>query len=424
MPCKLSQEEIVTLHVLKSKGHSNSHIARVLGVSEGTVRYRVKKKAESRPDGRATKVFRAEEVSGVIAEYVKDHDARESDRPICVRDLHEHLVADYGYGGSYRSVLRYVRAKFLVPKIRPRRRVETPPGAQAQVDWGEFRGVDIGDGPQTLYAFVMVLSHSRRPAVVWSLRMEQLSWHHAHNEAFRRLEGVPAIVRIDNLKTGVIRGAGPWGELNESYKSYARSLRFHIDPHLPRCPEHKGKVERRVGALRQLGVRGRRFESLAELQAWTDEAIDRYCERRLCPATGRTIQETWQSEVSLLTQPGAFPEPFDLVQTRHVHKDCTINVESRTYSVPFTHVYKQVEVRGCADRLQIVSGGRIVAEHPRGTKERILIDPAHYEGAGDDRVLPPLPLGRVGKKLMEIAEQPVELRSLEIYEALSGVVRS
>ena len=36
--------------------------------------------------------------------------------------------------------------------------------AQVQVDWGEFGGLDIGDGPQTLYAFVAVLSHSRKEA--------------------------------------------------------------------------------------------------------------------------------------------------------------------------------------------------------------------------------------------------------------------
>jgi hypothetical protein len=69
--------------------------------------------------------------------------------------------------------------------------------------------------------------------------MDQLAWHHAHNEAFRRLGGVPATLRIDNLKTGIGWGAGPWGEINLAYRSYARSLCFHIDACLPRCPEDK-----------------------------------------------------------------------------------------------------------------------------------------------------------------------------------------
>jgi hypothetical protein len=36
--------------------------------------------------------------------------------------------------------------------------VETPAGAQAQVDWADFTDIDVGDGPQKLYAFVMVES--------------------------------------------------------------------------------------------------------------------------------------------------------------------------------------------------------------------------------------------------------------------------
>ena len=110
---------------------------------------------------------------------------------INVRALYDYLVHEHAYGGSYRSVLRFVRAKYPAPRLRPYRRVETPPGAQAQADWGERAGLDIGRGPQALYAFVMVLSYSRKEVVVWSERMDQLAWHHAHNEAFRRLGGIP-----------------------------------------------------------------------------------------------------------------------------------------------------------------------------------------------------------------------------------------
>ena len=48
-----------------------------------------------------------------------------------------------GYDGSYRSVLRFVRAHYQRPRIRIYRCVETPPGAQSQTDWGEFRKTTI-----------------------------------------------------------------------------------------------------------------------------------------------------------------------------------------------------------------------------------------------------------------------------------------
>ena len=97
------------------------------------------------------------------------------DRPVNIRDLHEHLVVEYGYTGSYKSVLRYIRHKFPRAKIRTYRRVETPPGAQSQTDWGESKDIDIGNAPQALHVLVMTLSHSRKPAVIWSLSEDQLS---------------------------------------------------------------------------------------------------------------------------------------------------------------------------------------------------------------------------------------------------------
>ena len=72
----------------------------------------------------------------------------------------------------------------------------------------------------------MKLSHSRMPATIWSAHKDQLSWITVHNEAFRRIKGVPATVRVDNVKTAVARGAGPWGELTVSYRRYAKALRF------------------------------------------------------------------------------------------------------------------------------------------------------------------------------------------------------
>ena len=52
-----------------------------------------------------------------------------------VQSLYDLLVNQHGYRGSYKSVLRYVRRRMVKPKVRPFRRVETAPGAQAQVDW-------------------------------------------------------------------------------------------------------------------------------------------------------------------------------------------------------------------------------------------------------------------------------------------------
>lgn len=424
---QLSKEEIVTLVTLKAKGQSQCAIARTLGVTEAAVRYHLRRQAAGATDGRAGKRRKAEELAAVIEHWMSVHQPEPADgrpsRPANLKLLYEHLVAEHGYAGSYQSVRRYVRSKSPRPRLRPFRRVETPPGAQAQVDWAEAH-VDIGDGPQRLYAFLLVLSHSRKAVVVWSRRMDQLAWHHCHNEALRRIGGVPAVVRIDNLKTGVSRGAGPWGEVNGAYRSYARAVGFHVDACLPRAPEHKGKVENQANhALAALSLHGRRFDGLADLQRWTDEQLERRDRRRKCPATGASVTDAWVAEQAHLRPLPLLPEVFDVAVTRSVHKDCTVNFEDRAYSVPFTLLGRQVEVRGCTHSVQVLAEGQVVAEHPRGTPARVVIDPRHYEGPGDGRVAPPTPLGKLARRLQEIAAAPVEQRPLDLYAALAEVAR-
>lgn len=424
---RLSREEVVTIAVLKDKGQANTEIASVLGVTEGAVRHHLRRRGQA--DGRKDKASKADAVAGVIGEWVK-HQQQGCDtslsaaRPINVRGLFDWLVLEHGYTGSYKSVLRHVRRQYPAPKLRPFRRVETPAGAQAQVDWWECSGIDIGEGPQTLCAFVMVLSHSRKEVVVWCRRMDQLSWHHAHNEALRRLGGVPAVLRIDNLKTGVARGAGPWGEINEAYRAYARSVGFHVDACLPRSPEDKGKVESRIGKLQQrMDPSGKTFAGLADLQRWTDGELERSAGQRTCPATGKSVEASWRDEQERLRPLPILPEIFDVAVTRTVQKDCTVHFEGRQYSVPFVLCGLSVEVHGGVGVVQVLFEGKVVAEHRRGTAERILLDPSHYDGPGDSRVSPPMPLGKLGRRLVEIAQQPVEQRPMDLYAALAEVAR-
>lgn len=426
MARQLSPEEIVTLFVLKDKGQSNVQIAQTLGVSEGTVRYHVR--TAEKPDGRRNKPHKAQPLADAIAFWlasnIPDGDGLLlTQRPANLHALHDWLVAEYDYQGSYRSVLRFVRAHYPKPRLRPFRRVETPPAAQAQVDWGEFDRLDIGLGPQKLYAFVLVLSHSRKAVLVWCRSMDQLSWHHAHNEAFRRLGGIPAVLRIDNLKTGVASGAGPWGEINQAYRSYARTLAFHIDACLPRCPEHKGKVESKVRFVRRRLRLECVFSDLAQLQQQTDEQLTASDSRRNCPVTGLSVQQSFEGETRLLRPLPILPEPFDLVVTRTVQRDCTVNFEGRTYSVPFVLCGLSVELRGCSGVVQVWHQGAIVAQHARHTTQRLLIEPDHYDGEADERVIPPMPLGRMGQKLQEILEMPVEQRPVDLYAALAEVSR-
>ena len=417
---KLDEEARMTVGCLASRGQSGRAIARMLGVSEGAVRYHLRRQETGATDGRSRRPSLADDWSEAIAWYVEGIGTG----PVNVAVLWEWLVAEHDYPGSLRSVQRYFRKRYPKPRVRARRRVETPPGAQAQADWAEWPKVSIGGRRVYAYQFHLRLSHSRFGARVWSPRKDQLSWHAVHNAAFRRLEGIPATVRVDNEKTAMSRGAGPWGERNASYRRYAKTVRFHIDACLPRSPQAKGKVERGIRTERRWReVEDRSWSSWDELQSWTDGRMHEEADRRICPATGTTVRAAWEAEKPWLAPVPLLPEPFDIAVMREVQRDCLVAFEGRRYSVPFSWLGRRVEVRGCARRVQVYAGGAIIADHPRHTRERIVIDPAHYEGDATADVLPPIPLGRMGRRLEEIARMVPERRPLDLYAALAEVAR-
>jgi transposase len=163
----------MTIGVLHERGLSNRAIARQLCVSEHTVRYRLGRQASGAVDGRSGKARSAQPWAEAIAVWMREAQAGGG---VNLQALYEWLAAEHGYAGSYKAIQRFVRAVYPMPKLRVRRRVETPPGAQAQADWAEFRGMRVGGLIGTLFAFYLVLSHSRMEAIVWSEATDELAW--------------------------------------------------------------------------------------------------------------------------------------------------------------------------------------------------------------------------------------------------------
>lgn len=411
----------MTIKTLARKGIPNRAIARQLDMSEGNVRYHLRRMASASSDGRSRQQHKAAAWAEPIDHWLNGPSAGTARN---LADLFDWLVAEHDFTGSLRGLQRYVAAHYPPPRRRARRRVETPPGAQAQVDWGVYPRMIVGGKQVTLQAFHMTLSHCRHGAIVWAHSQDQLSWLWCHNRAFERLGGIPAVVRVDNTKTAVGHGAGPWGEINATYQRYATTVRFHVDACLPYSPEHKGKVERAVRTGRGSGsIRSRAWSCLEALQDFTDECVLESARRRRCPATGESVHDSWQAERPHLAPLPFLPEPFDKAVTRTVSPDCLVSFEGRQYSVPFAWVGQSVEVRGCCQRVQIIAQAQVIAEHPRHTRTRLVIDTDHYDGPSTERIIAPMPLGAMGRKLQELASLPVEQRPLDLYAALAEVAR-
>lgn len=420
---KLQRKDVMAAAIMQGHGQSCRSLARALSVDESTLRYRLRRYREGSEDGRRRQPERCASLHDVILRWVEENVIRR-DRPAPIRLLHELLVCEYGYTGSYKAVLRYVRRRVPKPALRPCRRVEVHPGTQSQVDWFEVRVFveDLG-GLVTLYAFVMVLSFSRMWTVVWSRTRDMLHWIRCHNAAFVRLGGIPVSVRLDNLKTGVSCGAGPWAVINPGYADYARQVGFLPDPARAGKGSDKGKVERRGRDVKRLPIQsGERFTTLEELQRETEQRILVLSGAWTNPVTGLSIRSSWELEREHLAPlPRALPEPFDVQVVRRVSRDCLVGFEGRQYEVPSRYVGRTVTVRGCAGEVRMYeAGGELLRVYPRGTACRLLIDRTCEDFEGDDRVQAPTPLGRLGREIVleRSWEWETPRRSIEAYHAL------
>jgi len=149
---------------MKERGTSIRQLARQLEVSEGALRYRLGRlEADERVDGRTGKPTALDGLEeGVVQIQERLGDARLTGegRPCQAREIYEILVQDYGYTSSYQAVVRHLRRKHGTPKVRALRRVETPPGVQAQHDWYEVE-TRVGGRQERLQMLTGTLSHSR-----------------------------------------------------------------------------------------------------------------------------------------------------------------------------------------------------------------------------------------------------------------------
>jgi len=123
------------------------------------------------------------------------------------KGIWQNLVDDHSFTGSYQSVKCFVRrhAGPLTPDARAV--IITPPGEEAQVDYGT--GPLVRDPATGKYRrtrlFVLTLGFSRKCVRLLCFQSSARIWSELHEKAFRRLGGTPKVLVLDNLGEGVFK---------------------------------------------------------------------------------------------------------------------------------------------------------------------------------------------------------------------------
>jgi transposase len=282
------------------------------------------------------------------------------------------LVDDHGFTARYASVRRFVLTLRGASSPEARVVITTAPGEEGQVDYGDGPMVrDRGTGKyRRTRLFVLTLGYSRKSVRLLVWRSSAQIWAELHERALRRLGGTVRVIVLDNLKEGVLTPDIYDPAVNPLYRDVLAHYGVVALPCRVGDPDRKGKVEAGVGHAKKTPLRGLRFESLVEAQAYLDRWEAHWADTRIHGTTKRQVAVMFAEE-----QPALRPlplEPFRYYRfgIRTVHLDGCVEVDAAYYGAPPGWIGRRVDVQwnDLFVRLLEPKTGQLLREHVRAPR--------------------------------------------------------
>lgn len=305
---------------------------------------------------------------------------------LCASRLYQ-MVKERGYPGGpdhFRSIVARHRPR---PAAEAYLRLRTLPGEQAQVDWGHFGKLTIGDATRPLMGFVMVLSYSRHIFLRFFLGSAMPNFLRGHVEAFAFFDGIARVLLYDNLRSAVLERRGDAIRFHPTLLELAAYYRFEPRPVSVARGNEKGRVERAIRFVRDSFFAARDWKDLDDLNA---QAVD-WClglaAERKCPEDRKcSVREVYTQEKSRLLSLPENPFPTEERVEVRVGKTPYLRFDRNDYSVPHDHVRRTLVVLATLSTLRIFYGQKLVARHQRSwDRGRQIEDPAHIQGLIDHK---------------------------------------
>jgi len=274
-------------------------------------------------------------------------------------------LRERGFDGGYSLVKAYVRT------VRPRRHaafltLAFAPGECAQVDWGSFGSVPVGQTHRQLSFFVMVLCYSRMLYVEFTVSQTMEHFLACHQHAFEFFGGIPHKLMVDNLKAAVLkRAVGEAPVFNPKYLDFATHNGFTITPCNVGKGNEKGRVENGVGYVKKNFLAGLEMPDFSALNPAARQWLDTVANVRLHGATRETPTALWHTE-----RPALRPlplHPFDIATVSQVRasRQFRITLETNRSSVPAHYAGHVLTLKTSPDRLGVYLGDQLIARHVR-----------------------------------------------------------
>lgn len=404
--------EYFMIKEMHQRGMNITQISNELGRDRKTIR----KWLEEEQPGKYSRSVKRPSKLDPFKKYIRE---RMEEGCLNATVLYDEIKAK-GYTGKTTMLRLFMQPIRPTVTAKATERFETPPGQQAQVDWGHF-SVDWEGKQKRLYAFVKVLGNSRTMYVEFTEDEKLDTLMGCHLRGMQYFGGRTDTCLYDNMKT-VVTGLDARGEViwNERFARFAAHHGFTLRRCQPYRARTKGKVENGVGYVRKnFWPRVREFTSLQDLNVQVRLWLDTVANVRVHGTTSEVPFERLRHEglksINLT--------PFEEVERheRKVSADSLVSYDAQRYSVPFQYVGHTVFVQD--DKNGILrffdAAGNLIAEHEKtvGRRHQMIINKKHFEGirkAGGQKVPQPSP------RLAPNPTPEVVQRDLSFYEQLAS----
>jgi transposase len=344
------------------------------------------------------------------------------------------MVRERGYPGSAIQVQRYVRTVRPAARAEADLRLDTLPGEQAQVDWGNFGQIRVGSTPRLLSCFALVLSWSRGGSARFALDQPLESFLRGHVEAFTALLGAPRTILYDHLKSVVLERVGDHIRFHPRLLELAGHYHFAPQPCAVARGNEKGRIERFLGFLRHSFFAARSFRSVEDLNAQLTRWIAEVVHAR--PVPDRREQRVADALVE--EQPRLLPlpeHPFrcDLVRAVSSGKTPYIRFDGNDDSIPHTLVRRPLTLVASEHVVRILDGTTEVARHARSYDRQQRIEEAAHLAAlaaekrrahdlrGRDRLRHTCPHAEAFLEALAVRGQPLASETTHLLRLLDQV---
>jgi hypothetical protein len=176
----------------------------------------------------------------------------------------------------------------------------------------------------------------------------------------------------DNLREGVITPDLYDPSLNPLYRDVLAHYGVVALPCRVRDPDRKGKVESGVGHAQRTPLKGMRFESLEEAQAYLDRWETHWADTRIHGTTKRQVSVMFAEEKPHLRPLPVEPFRYYEYGERTVHLDGCVEVEAAYYGAPPGWIGRRVQVQWDGQRVRLMdpATGQLLREHLRQERGR------------------------------------------------------